>query len=86
MKIKMLLLLLLVWWVQIVSACPLCGKQQPKIIRGLTHGAGPQSNWDLLIIAIVTAITLLTFIFSLKYLIRPGEKNTDHIKQAILSN
>lgn len=69
-----------------VWACPLCEKNQPEIIRGLTHGAGPQSNWDWIIIILITGITLLTFVFSLKYLIRPGEKNTDHIKQSILSN
>ncbi|MDP2089648.1 MAG: hypothetical protein Q8J84_09645 [Flavobacteriaceae bacterium] len=71
---------------QVVSACPVCEKQQPKITQGLTHGAGPQSNWDWVIIAIITAVTVLTFIYSLKYLIKPGEKNNDHIKQSILSN
>jgi hypothetical protein len=62
-------------------ACPVCEKQQPKITQGLTHGAGPQSNWDWVIIGIITTITVFTFIYSLKYLIWPGEKNTDHIKQ-----
>jgi hypothetical protein len=86
MKIKSLLILLTVLSVQIVTACPVCEKQQPKITQGLTHGAGPQSNWDWVIIAIITVITLLTFIYSLKYLIKPGEKNANHIKQSILSN
>lgn len=86
MKIKTFLILLTVLSVQIVSACPICDKQQPKITLGLTHGAGPQSNWDWVIIAIITAITVLTLVFSLKYLIRPGEKNADHIKQSILNN
>ena len=67
-------------------ACPVCEKQQPTITKGLTHGAGPQSNWDWVIIAIITVITLITFIFSLKYLIKPGEKNANHIKQFILNN
>jgi len=79
-------MLLLLSSVQIVSACPLCKKQQPKITQGLTHGAGPQSNWDWVIFAIVTAITLLTLILSLKCLIKPNEKNRNHIKHAILSN
>lgn len=86
MKIKILLLMLLVSSIQIVSACPLCGKQQPKITRGLTHGTGPQSNWDWVIVAVVTGIALWTLIFSVKKLIRPGEKNMDHIKLSILSN
>lgn len=67
-------------------ACPVCEKQQPKITLGLTHGAGPQSNWDWLIIGIISVVTLLTFIFSLKYLITPGEKDSEHIKQSILNN
>ena len=70
---------------QIVSACPRCTKQQSKIIQGLTHGTGPQSNWDWVIIAFITALTLLTFIFSLKYLLKPGETSADHIKLSILS-
>ena len=67
-------------------ACEACEKQQPKFLRGITHGTGPQSNWDWVIIGIITVITALTFIFSLKYLIWPGEKNNDHIKQIILDN
>ncbi len=69
-----------------VWACPVCENQQPKITQGLTHGAGPQSNWDWVIIAIISLITLLTFVFSLKYLIKPGEKSKDHIKVSILNN
>lgn len=86
MKIRALLILLFVLSMQIVTACPVCEKQQPEITQGLTHGAGPQSNWDWVIIALISTITLLTFVFSIKYLIKPGEKNTDHIKQSILSN
>lgn len=66
-------------------ACEACEKQQPAITRGFTHGGGPQSNWDWVIIAIIAVITVLTFILSLKYLIRPGEKNSDHIKRSILN-
>jgi hypothetical protein len=86
MKTKSLLMLLFFLLVQIVAACPVCEKQQPKITQGLTHGTGPQSNWDWVIIVIITAITLLTFFYSLKYLIKPGEKNENHIKKSILSN
>lgn len=70
---------------QIIWACPVCEKQQPKVTLGLTHGTGPQSNWDWVIIATISIITLLTLIYSLKYLIKPGEKNSDHIKQSILN-
>ncbi|MBK8723339.1 MAG: hypothetical protein IPL95_14035 [Saprospiraceae bacterium] len=86
MKKNSILIFMFVFAKQIISACEVCEKQQPKITQGFTHGAGPQSNWDWVIIAVITAITILTFVFSLKYLINPGEKNTDHIKQLILSN
>ena len=71
--------------IQVVVACPVCEKQQPKITQGITHGAGPGSNWDWVIIGVMTLITVLTLIFSLKYLIKPGEKNADHIKQSIFN-
>lgn len=86
MKMKSFLTLLIILCSQIIWACPVCEKQQPKITQGLTHGAGPQSNWDWVIIGVITAITVFTFIYSLKYLIKPGEKNPNHIKQSILSN
>lgn len=86
MKIKVFLILLTVLSVQVVTACPVCEQQQPKITQGLTHGVGPQSNWDWVIIAVITLITVLTLVFSIKYLIKPGEKNANHIKQSILNN
>ena len=86
MKLKYLLSVLIVFIAQIAIACPVCEKQQPKITQGLTHGVGPQSNWDWVIIAIISLITVLTLIYSIKYLIKPGEKNVDHIKQTILIN
>lgn len=86
MKIMAALIVFFMLITQASIACPVCEKQQPKITQGLTHGAGPESNWDWVIIAAITLITALTFIFSLKYLIKPGEKNTDHIKQLILNN
>lgn len=86
MKVKYLISVLVIFIAQIAIACPVCEKQQPKITQGLTHGAGPQSNWDWVIIAITLLITVLTLIYSIKYLIKPGEKNNDHIKQSILRN
>ena len=41
--------MLLLAWAAI--ACPVCEKQQPKILQGITHGSGPQSNWDYIIIS-----------------------------------
>ncbi len=66
-------------------ACPVCEKQQPKFLQGITHGAGPQSNWDYLIIAVITTIAVSTLFFSVKWLIAPGEKTESHIKHLILN-
>ncbi|HCS19597.1 MAG TPA: hypothetical protein DIW47_03360 [Bacteroidetes bacterium] len=71
--------------VEFLSACPVCEQQQPSITRGLTHGAGPESNWDWIIVSLLAGITLLTLILSLKLLIRPGEKSPDHVKLSVLN-
>lgn len=71
--------------IQIVAfACPVCERNQPKILRGIVHGAGPDSNWDYVSIWITILIALVTLFFSVKWLIKPGEKNSDHIKYSIL--
>lgn len=69
-----------------VLACPVCERNQPKILKGITHGAGPDSKWDYLIVWITVAIVLTTLFFSVKWLIRPGEKSDRHIKRFILNN
>lgn len=66
-------------------ACTVCKKNQPEILQGITHGAGPESNWDYLIVLLVTAVVSGTLIFSLRYLLKPGETNADHIKHSILN-
>jgi len=67
-------------------ACPACEKQQPALLKGITHGAGPDGNWDYVIVTIVIIIVLITFFFSVKWLIRPGEKSQSHIKRLVLNN
>lgn len=67
-----------------VFACPVCERNQPKVLRGIVHGAGPESNWDYISIWFTIIIALITLFYSLKWLIKPGEKNTDHIKYSIL--
>ncbi|MEA3425112.1 MAG: hypothetical protein U9R46_02575 [Bacteroidota bacterium] len=67
-----------------VMACAVCEKQQPRILQGITHGSGPESNWDYLIISVTAAIVLVTLVLSIAWLIRPGERSDSHIKQWIL--
>jgi hypothetical protein len=68
-----------------VYACDACQKQQPEILRGITHGAGPQSNWDYLIVSVGAAIVVATLFFSIKWLLSPGEKGEKHIKRTVLN-
>lgn len=67
-------------------ACPVCDQRQPKILRGITHGAGPESVWDYVIIITATVIVVCTLFYSVKWLIKPGEYSEDHIKRFILTN
>lgn len=68
------------------AACPACEKQQPKILRGIAHGAGPQSNWDYVIVWAAVVVVALTLFFSVKWLFRPGEQSSQHIKRWILES
>jgi len=65
-------------------ACPACEKQQPALLKGISHGSGPDSNWDMVIVWLVAIIVALTLFFSIKFLIKPGEKSKSHIKRFIL--
>ena len=69
-----------------VLGCPVCDRNQPSVLKGISHGAGPESRWDYLIVWITVVIVLLTLFFSVKWIIRPGEKSDAHIKRMILNN
>ena len=84
MKAKFFTALLLITLHTALIACPVCEKQQPKLLRGITHGAGPESDWDWGIVGIALAFSLYTLFRSVKLLIRPGESEQSHIKQSIL--
>jgi phage shock protein PspC (stress-responsive transcriptional regulator) len=83
-KIKIILLLLLLLQIRII-ACPVCERNQPKLLKGIVHGAGPESNWDYVSIVITAIIALVALVYSIKWLIKPNEKNSDHIKYSILN-
>jgi phage shock protein PspC (stress-responsive transcriptional regulator) len=82
---KFLLLIPLLGFGLITWACPACEKQQPAILRGITHGAGPTGNWDYVIVAVTVVITLATLFYAVKWMINPGEKELNHIKRTILN-
>lgn len=65
-------------------ACPVCEKQQPKVLRGVAHGAGPDSDWDYLIVGAIAVVVLVTLYYAMKWLVRPGEDTPNHIKRNVL--
>lgn len=86
-KMNKITLLLVLWlfgtWAAL--ACPVCEKQQPKVLQGISHGAGPNNDWDYLIVWVMVALVGFTLYFSIKMLIKPGERMQNHIKRTILS-
>jgi uncharacterized protein HemY len=82
---KMLWLMALMFIAATGFACPACEKNQPELLKGVSHGSGPQSQWDYVILWITAAIVLATLFFSIKWLIRPGEHSKSHIKRTILN-
>lgn len=66
-------------------ACPACEKKQPKILAGIIHGAGPDSNWDYVIVWATVLIVLVSFFYTIKWFIKPGEDNYNHIKRTVLN-
>ncbi len=85
MKIKIILTLLVLFNAMATFACPACEKQQSEFLSSISHGAGPQSRFDYLIVSVVAVIVLATLYFSLKWMIKPGERNVNHIKRTILN-
>lgn len=81
--IKIFLIVLLCYRTS-AFACDACQKQQPEITKGFTHGVGPESDWDWFIVGLVALVTLFTFYYSLKFLLKPGEKEGSHIKKSVL--
>ncbi len=66
-------------------ACPACEKQQPALLKGITHGARPDGNWDYVIVTIAVIIVLFTLFFSVKWMVKPGEQSQSHIKRLVLN-
>ena len=67
-------------------ACPVCERNQPKLLKGIVHGKGPDSNWDYLSVWVTVIISVVALFYTVKWLIRPGEKSMSHIKYSIFLN
>lgn len=82
---KFIISALLMLAIQLAAiACPVCERNQPKVLRGIVHGAGPESNWDYVSVIVTGIIACFTLFYSIKWLVKPGEKNSNHIKYSIL--
>ncbi|MFI5159791.1 MAG: hypothetical protein ACHQHN_00870 [Sphingobacteriales bacterium] len=68
-----------------VMACEACKKQQPKLLQGITHGPGPDSNWDYLIVSIMVVITAYSFYAMIRYMAKSRDNVHQDIKNSILN-
>ncbi len=66
-------------------ACEVCNKNQPKILRNITHGSGPQSNWDYFVVITMVLITIYTLYATIRCFASPKESKYNHIKNTILT-
>ncbi len=69
----------------VVMACPECESKQLEALKGVAHGAGPEQNWDYLIVGFTALIVVVSLFYSIKWIIRPGEKSGSHIKREVLN-
>lgn len=83
---KTRLLMSLVLSICSISAlgCPVCKRQQPKVVSAISHGTGPQNNIDYAIMIGAIFLVVLCLYLSVHYLLSPGESHADHIKREFL--
>ena len=68
----------------VAFACDACNQNQPKILQNITHGNGPQSNWDYFVVIAMVMITVYTLYATVRCFIKPTESRYDHIKNTVL--
>lgn len=81
-------LVLLVFFASVVQAiaCEVCKRNQPELLQDISHGTGPQADSEYYIIGGAVLVVLFTLIYSVKYLLKPGERSPEHIKNMILKS
>ena len=82
---KFMMISVLLFSFAAAHACPVCERNKPEILKGITHGSGPESNWDYLIVSVIAVLALVSLFYSVKWLINPNEKNPDHIKYSLFN-
>lgn len=66
-------------------ACEVCQRNQPKPLRGLTHGIGPTGSIDYIIGAVAVITVGISLFLAIKFLVKPKEEKPDHIKNIVLN-
>ncbi len=66
-------------------ACTVCKKNQPALLEGITHGTGPESEWDYLIVMVTVAVVIGTLLLSVRLLVKPNESEQNHIKRSVIN-
>lgn len=66
-------------------ACEACNQNQPKILRNITHGGGPEGVWDYFVVIIMVLITIYTLYATIRCFISPTETKYNRIKNEILT-
>ena len=81
-------LILFVFFASVVQAigCEVCKRNQPELLQDISHGTGPQADSEYYIIGGAILVVFFTLIYSIKYLLKPGERSPEHIKNIILKS
>ena len=67
-------------------ACEVCKKNQPEVLKDISHGTGAQADLDYVIIWSAVIIVAITLYLSVKFLVRPKEGTRGHIKNIVVEN
>lgn len=71
---------------QVALSCPVCDREKAnQVTLGLSHGAGPDHNWEWLVVAGMAGITLFALFLAIKYFIKPDNAKTNEFKKSIFS-
>lgn len=69
----------------LMMACPECERKQAAALKGIAHGAGPEQQWDYVIVILTAIIVVVSLFYAVKWLINPGERQDSHIKREVLN-
>ncbi len=61
-----------------VLACELCKSHQPKMLREVAHGTGPQGTMDYVLLWGAILIVLITLVLSIRLLLLPNKLDKNH--------